>query len=1521
MNELMNIFGQVSGPQSFDQIRIQIASPERIHSWSYGEIKKPETINYRTFKPERDGLFCARIFGPIKDYECLCGKYKRMKYRGIICEKCGVEVTLSKVRRDRMGHIELASPVAHIWFLKSLPSRIGLLLDMTLKDLERILYFENYVVIEPGLTPLKQHQLLSEEDYLKAQEEYGEEQFSAAIGGEALKMMLSAIDLDKERERLRGALRDTSSETSRKKLVKRLKLAEAFIASNSRPEWMILEVVPVIPPELRPLVPLDGGRFATSDLNDLYRRVINRNNRLKRLIELRAPDIIVRNEKRMLQEAVDALLDNGRRGRIITGANKRPLKSLSDMLKGKQGRFRQNLLGKRVDYSGRSVIVVGPELKLHQCGLPKKMALELFKPFIYAKLELYGLASTIKAAKRMVEKERPEVWDILEEVIREHPVLLNRAPTLHRLGIQAFEPVLIEGKAIQLHPLVCTAFNADFDGDQMAVHVPLSLEAQLEARVLMMSTNNILSPANGKPIIVPSQDIVLGLYYISMEREERPGMSLKIDEVVPPRALGAKKREEEILAGLGKAIGSAKIIAYALGEKPSQTARLEGQHANGASLIDRLTRGEASLHRVMPLPAAAESEAVAAFAAALERGDLRVFNLQQPDQPFLWNEIDELREAVTEERAVVYPTPSFTSESEIVQALEAKALSLHAPIIARRRALDAEGREVVSRVATTAGRMLLSEVLPRHPAIDFGLINRLLTKKEVSNVIDEVYRHCGQKETVIFCDRLMSLGFQQACKAGISFGKDDLIVPDTKKKLIADAQTQVKQYEQQYQDSLISRGEKYNKVVDVWSRCSDKVADEMLRMLRSPQPGEPVNSVWMMADSGARGSAAQIKQLAGMRGLMAKPSGEIIETPIISNFKEGLTVLEYFNSTHGARKGLADTALKTANSGYLTRRLVDVAQDAIITEEDCGTTRGLLARAVVEGGEILAPLSDRILGRTAAVEIRDPLAGELLVEAGALIDESAVDRIERAGLDEVTIRSVLTCASKSGFCAKCYGRDLARGTIVNIGEAVGVIAAQSIGEPGTQLTMRTFHIGGAAQRGAEQSSVEAAFEAIVSVRNRNVVVNSVGVPVVMGRNCELILLDEAGREKARHRLPYGARLLADEGAPVKRGERLAEWDPYTIPIITEKDGIAHYVDLIEGLSVREIIDEATGISSRVVIDWKQQPRGADLRPRITLRDEEGQVLTLANGLEARYFLSVDAILSVENGARVKAGDVVARIPRETSKTRDITGGLPRVAELFEARRPKDFAIISETEGRVEFGKDHKTKRRVLVAPPESEEGGEPFEYLIPKGKHISVQEGDFVQKGDLLMDGNLVPHDILRILGIEALASYLINEIQEVYRLQGVRINDKHIEVIVRQMLQKVEIDDPGDTTFLVGEQVDHGEFQLENAKAEKEGLRPAEAHPVLQGITKASLQTNSFISAASFQETTRVLTEAAVSGRIDMLTGLKENVIVGRSIPAGTGSVIARLREIAGERDRELARLAAEAESEEPVAAEKRTA
>ncbi len=1371
MNDLMNIFSPVSTSQRFDEIKISIASPEKIRSWSFGEVKKPETINYRTFKPERDGLFCARIFGPIKDYECLCGKYKRMKHRGIVCEKCGVEVIQSKVRRERMGHIELAAPVAHIWFLKSLPSRIGLLLDMTLKEIERVLYFENYVVIEPGLTPLKQFELLSDEQYLRAQEEYGEDAFQAGIGAEAIRDILRAIDLEEQRSTLRTELSETSSEAKRKKLVKRLKLIEAFVESGNRPEWMIMEVIPVIPPELRPLVPLDGGRFATSDLNDLYRRVINRNNRLKRLNELRAPDIIVRNEKRMLQESVDALFDNGRRGRVITGANKRPLKSLADMLKGKQGRFRQNLLGKRCDYSGRSVIVVGPELKLHQCGLPKKMALELFKPFIYSKLELYGMAPTIKAAKRMVEKERPEVWDILEEVIREHPVMLNRAPTLHRLGIQAFEPTLIEGKAIQLHPLVCAAFNADFDGDQMAVHVPLSLEAQLEARVLMMSTNNILSPANGKPIIVPTQDIVLGLYYMTMERPDQPG---------------------------------------------------EGT--------------------------------------------------------------------------------VFGTVDEIEHALQGGFVTLHSKIKCRYATVDEDNNPIERLVDSTPGRMLLSVILPRHPNVSFDLINRLLTKKEITQVIDVVYRECGQKATVLFADRMMNLGFGHACRAGISFGKDDMVVPSEKLRLVNETRELVKQYEQQYADGLITSGEKYNKVIDAWSQCSDRVAEEMMKVISGREgdsgPDGEINSIYMMAHSGARGSAAQIKQLAGMRGLMAKPSGEIIETPIISNFKEGLTVLEYFNSTHGARKGLADTALKTANSGYLTRRLVDVAQDLIVVEEDCGTEEGLDTQAVIEGGEVIEPLSERILGRSASVDIADA-DGRVIVAAGQLIDENAVEEIDAAGIETVRIRSVLTCKSEGGVCGACYGRDLARGTTVNNGEAIGVIAAQSIGEPGTQLTMRTFHIGGAVQRGAEQSSIESSSDGTVRVQNRNVVADSTGTPVVMSRNCEIILVDKSGRERARHRVPYGARLLTDEGSEVSRGQRMAEWDPYTIPIITERSGTIRYADLVDGTSMREVLDEATGISNKVVIDFKAQTRGTELQPRIQLVDDNGDPLTLSSGMEAQYHLPVDSILAVEPGAQVHAGDIIAKIPREYSKARDITGGLPRVAELFEARKPKDHAIISEIAGRIEFGKDYKGKRRLLVVPPEGE--GDPVEYLIPRGKHITVQEGDLVEKGDLLMDGNPVPHDILKVMGVAALASYLVNEIQEVYRLQGVKINDKHIEVICRQMLQKVEITEPGDTTFLVGEQVDKVEFTQVNGKAEAEGGRPAVAMPVLQGITKASLQTNSFISAASFQETTRVLTEAAVAGRVDSLAGLKENVIVGRLIPAGTGRVMNGIKQIASERDDEV--------------------
>ncbi len=1368
MNELINTFRQTGSTQSFDQISISIASPEAIKSWSFGEIRKPETINYRTFKPERDGLFCAKIFGPVRDYECLCGKYKRMKYRGIICEKCGVEVTLSKVRRERMGHIDLASPVAHIWFLKSLPSRIGLLVDMTLKDLERVLYFEYFLVTEPGLTSLNKGQLLSEEDYESALDEFGDESFEVSIGAEAIKKILIDMNLDEEIIKIREELTNTGSEIKRKKLVKRLKLVESFLQSVAKPEWMILDVVPVIPPELRPLVPLDGGRFATSDLNDLYRRVINRNNRLKRLLELRAPDIIIRNEKRMLQESVDALFDNGRRGRVITGVNKRPLKSLSDMLKGKQGRFRQNLLGKRVDYSGRSVIVVGPELKLHQCGLPKKMALELFKPFIYSKLELYGLASTVKAAKRMVEKERPEVWDILEEVIREHPVMLNRAPTLHRLGIQAFEPVLIEGKAINLHPLVCTAFNADFDGDQMAVHVPLSLEAQLEARVLMMSTNNILSPSSGKPIIVPSQDIILGLYYLS--------------------------------------------------------------------LISDGQKGEGMI---------------------------------------------------------------FSNPTEALMALDNSQVHLQAKVKIRVETYDDEGNKTINLVETSPGRAKLSTLLPSHSSVDYNTINKLMTKKEVTNVIDYVYRHCGQKDTVIFCDKLMAMGFKHACTAGISFGISDLETPKAKQDLMIKAEKQVKDFEQQYQDGLITQGEKYNKVVDVWSKCSDDVAGEMMKNISTIKKGEPVNSVWMMAHSGARGSAAQIKQLAGMRGLMAKPSGEIIETPIKSSFKDGLNVLEYFNSTHGARKGLADTALKTANSGYLTRRLVDVAQDCIVTEDDCGTENGFVMRSVIEGGDIIEPLAERILGRTTASEIINTKDNSVILDKGIIISEDDIDKIEKAGVDQVKVRSALTCETQPGICAACYGRDLARGTPVNIGEAVGVIAAQSIGEPGTQLTMRTFHIGGAAQRGAEQSKIEAPFDGKIRLDNTSLVTTEDGSEIVLSRSSEMIILDDQGREKARYRLQYGAKLLKKDGSKVKAGEILAEWDPYTIPIITEKEGTAHYVDLVEGVSMREIVDESTGIGSRVVMDWKQQTGGSNLRPRITLRDENGDVINLSNGLEARYFMSMNAVLSVENKSKVKAGSVLARIPRESSKTRDITGGLPRVAELFEARKPKDFAIISESDGVVEFGADYKAKRRIRVVPQDSE--SEPVEYMVPKGKLLAVQEGDFIRKGDMIIDGSPVPHDILNILGIEALADYLVKEVQDVYRLQGVKINDKHIEVIVRQMLQKIEITDHGGTTFLNGEHVNRLEFKRANEKSIKDGVEPAKGVSVLLGITKASLQTESFISAASFQETTRVLTEAAVSGKSDMLSGLKENVIVGRLVPAGTGSVVNKLRMTAHRRDKEI--------------------
>jgi len=1368
-----NPFNPVTPMKTFDEIKISLASPERILSWSFGEIKKPETINYRTFKPERDGLFCARIFGPIKDYECLCGKYKRMKYRGVTCEKCGVEVTLQKVRRERMGHIDLAAPVAHIWFLKSLPSRIGLMLDMTLRDLERILYFEQYVVIEPGLTDLMHGQLMTEEEYMDAQDQYGDDSFTAGIGAEAIREMLAAIDLDAEAEQLRADLAVATGELKPKKIIKRLKLVENFRGSGNRPEWMIMTVIPVIPPELRPLVPLDGGRFATSDLNDLYRRVINRNNRLKRLIELRAPDIIIRNEKRMLQESVDALFDNGRRGRVITGANKRPLKSLSDMLKGKQGRFRQNLLGKRVDFSGRSVIVTGPELKLHQCGLPKKMALELFKPFIYSRLEAKGLSTTVKQAKKLVEKERPEVWDILDEVIREHPVMLNRAPTLHRLGIQAFEPVLIEGKAIQLHPLVCSAFNADFDGDQMAVHVPLSLEAQLETRVLMMSTNNVLSPSNGKPIIVPSQDMILGLYYITLARKGMKG---------------------------------------------------EGM--------------------------------------------------------------------------------AFASMEEVDHALDNGIVHLHAHITARIEQIDAEGNSYMERVETTPGRLRLGQLLPKNHKAPFSILNRLLRKKEVGDVIDTVYRHCGQKESVIFCDQIMTLGFQEAFKAGISFGKDDMIIPDTKWDLVNGTRDQVKEFEQQYMDGLITQGEKYNKVVDAWSKCSDVVADAMMgeiSSMRTDDAGaemEP-NSVYMMSHSGARGSPAQMKQLGGMRGLMAKPSGEIIETPIISNFKEGLTVLEYFNSTHGARKGLADTALKTANSGYLTRRLVDVAQDCIVKVDDCGTDKSITAQAAVSDGEIISSMSERILGRTSAEDVLHPVTGEILVRRDELMDERASEAVEEAGVPSMLIRSPLTCEAEDGICATCYGRDLARGTRVNPGEAVGIIAAQSIGEPGTQLTMRTFHIGGIAQ-GGQQSFQEASNDGKVDFRNANVIVNADKEQVVMGRNMEMAIIDENGVERASHKLTYGTIVLVKKGKKIKRGDKLFEWDPYALPIIAEKDGVAKFVDLTAGLSIREETDDATGMTQRIVMDWRTAPKGSDLKPEVIVMDPEtGEPVRLDNGHPEVHTMSVDAILSVEDGQEVKAGDVIARIPREGAKTKDITGGLPRVAELFEARRPKDHAIIAEIDGNVNFGKDYKNKRRVSIVP--IDDSMETVEYMVPKGKHIPVQEGDFIQKGEYLMDGNPAPHDILHVMGVEALADYMIDEVQAVYRLQGVKINDKHIEVIVRQMLQKWEIASTGGTTLLKGEHVDYMEFKEANEEAVANGREPATGGPILLGITKASLQTRSFISAASFQETTRVLTEASTQGKRDKLIGLKENVIVGRLIPAGTGSATHDIKRVATVRDSKI--------------------
>ena len=1348
MEDIFSLFERPKDSLNFNAIRLSLASPEKIRERSFGEVKKPETINYRTFKPERDGLFCAKIFGPTKDYECNCGKYKRMKHRGIVCEKCGVEVIPSKVRRERLGHIDLACPVAHIWFLKSLPSRIGTLLDMTLKDLEKILYFEAYVVLDQGDTSLVRGQVLSEDKYREAMDEFAG-QFTADMGAEAIRELLAAIDLEEVSAQLRAEMKVAASEAKRKKVSKRLKVLESFKLSGNRPEWMILETIPVLPPELRPLVPLDGGRFATSDLNDLYRRVINRNNRLKRLMELRAPEVIIRNEKRMLQESVDALFDNGRRGRAITGPNKRPLKSLSDMLKGKGGRFRQNLLGKRVDYSGRSVIVVGPELKLHQCGLPKKMALELFKPFIYNKLEERGYCTTIKSAKKMVEKEKPEVWDVLEEVIKEHPVMLNRAPTLHRLGIQAFEPVLIEGKAIQLHPLVCTAFNADFDGDQMAVHLPLSIESQIEARVLMMSTNNILSPANGKPIIVPSQDMVLGIYYMTRDR-------------------------------------------------------------------------------------------------AFVKGEGKI----------------------------------FASRDEVRIAYDAGEADLQAKVKVRMVTAEGGAPEIVE---TTVGRVLLRDVVPE--SIPFEYINKVMTKKQVGELIDASFRLAGNKETVILADKLKETGYRFSTLAGISICLDDMVIPETKEERINMAVEEVKEIQKQYTEGLITDGERYNKVIDIWAKCTEDIAQTMLGNLSvdeltSPD-GETVkvpsfNAIHMMADSGARGSAQQIRQLAGMRGLMAKPSGEIIETPITANFREGLTVLQYFISTHGARKGLADTALKTANSGYLTRRLVDVAQDAIITEQDCGTLDGILVSSLTEGGEVIEPLGDRILGRTALEDVLDPVTDEVLVEANEEINETLVNKIEDAGIERLRIRSVLTCQSRRGICATCYGRDLARGHMVNLGEAVGVIAAQSIGEPGTQLTMRTFHIGGTASRRAEQTSLEARFDGLLKYIDLNTVVDAQGYHVVMNRNGEIAVVDETGRERERYGVVYGARLrIAPDGA-VKAGDLLAEWDPYTMPILTEISGRVRFGDILEGSTMEEQLDEVTGLARKVITESK----GADKRPRITLKDEEGKTAKLPNGAAARYMLPVGANIVVADDAIVSGGDILAKIPRETTKTKDITGGLPRVAELFEARKPKEFAVISEIDGTVSFGKDSKGKRKVVVTP----EIGEAKEYLIPKGKHISVHEGDQVKAGEALMDGSSNPHDILRVLGEKELAKYLVNEVQEVYRLQGVKINDKHIEVIVRQMLRRVRIKEVGDSRFLLDDQVERWEFEQENQRVMGEGNQPAVGEPLMLGITKASLSTESFISAASFQETTKVLTQAAIEGKADFLRGLKENVIMGRLIPAGTG-------------------------------------
>ena len=1339
----------------FNAIKITIADPDKIRSWSFGEVSKPETINYRTFKPERDGLFCARIFGPIKDYECLCGKYKRIKYKGIVCEKCGVEVTSSKVRRERMGHIELATPIAHIWFLKSLPSRISTILGATLKSVEKVIYFESFIIVDSLMTPLKEGEIISEEEYEKLQQEHGYGSFVAEMGAEAVQKVLRKLDLKKIQIELREELQTINSEMKKEKTIKRLKLVEQFLEStDNKPEYMIMQVLPVIPPDIRPLVMLDGGRFATSDLNELYRRVINRNNRLKRLLELGAPDIIIKNEKRMLQESVDALLDNGRSGAVVKNSNKKPFKSLSDMLKGKQGRFRQNLLGKRVDYSGRSVIVVGPELKLHQCGLPKKMALELFKPFIYAKLELYGKSPSIKVSKKMVESERPEVWDILDEVIKEHPVLLNRAPTLHRLGIQAFEPILTEGKAIQLHPLVCSAFNADFDGDQMAVHVPLSIEAQVEARALMMSTNNILSPANGKPIIVPSQDIILGLYYITMEAKD---------------------------------FATSKAIPIA-------------------------------------------------------------------------------------------------DEYELEHALNSDVINIHDKILYRYIIPNADGEREKVRIETTAGRVSLYNALPNAMKGNFAVVNRVMNKKAVTNLIDTVYRNCGQKETVMFCDRIMSLGFKNACIAGISIGKDDMIIPKDKQNFIAESLDKVKKLEKQYRDGLITPGERYNKVVDEWTGCTSRISKEMMLKISAFEKPVSANSIFMMADSGARGSENQIKQVAGMRGLMAKPSGEIIETPITSNFKEGLSVMEYFISAHGARKGLADTALKTANSGYLTRRLVDVSQDCIVVEDDCGTHNGLLIEPVIDDGRIIVSLAENCLGRVPLEDVKSP-SGKIIVHAGEMIDEAIADEIDKAGLKSLRVRSVLTCESKEGVCVKCYGRDLATGNIVSIGEAVGVVAAQSIGEPGTQLTMRTFHIGGAAQRGAEQSSISAVLDGKVKFNEKSTILNREGKIIVITRNSEITLVDNEGNELHRYKLPYGAVITRKHNASIKKGEHIAEWDPYNIPVIAECDGAIKYNDLAENVSLREKIEESTGVSTKIVMDWKQYSK-QDLKPRLSIM--------VGNEAQKEYSMSIGTIIGASNGEEVKAGDVIARIPKESSKTRDITGGLPRVAELFEARKPKNAAVMSEVDGKIEFGKDYKTKRRIIVRPDDASK--EPIEYSISKIKHLFVGEGDSVKKGDVLVDGNLVPHDILKIQGMQAFTNYMVNEVQKVYRMQGVKIDDKHIEVIISMMLKRVEVTNSGDTTLLAGEYVDRDVFEAVNKKMIESKLKPAECSPVLLGITKASLQTKSFISAASFQETTRVLTESAVQGRIDNLRGLKENIIVGRLIPAGTGLVASKYRKQAQE-------------------------